>query len=203
MVLYTSCISSLGVDAPATIPTCCDVAKREASNSDASTIHTVLPHFSRQISKSFLVLALCRPPTTTMPSHRAASSRARLCRSSVTLHIVPKILAFVYSFFIIFSVLFHLHKFCVVCAAKMGILPSFFCSFRHASTFSTSSAVAQAYFSPLARLITPLTSGWFLSPKSRKNSVSGLVASATFCTFCTNGQVQSTNVKCGFCTAIS
>ena len=195
MVLCTSCISSLGVDAPATIPMFCDVAKRVISNSDASEIHTVLPHTSRQISKSFAVLALSRPPTTTMPSHRAASALARLCRSSVTLHIVPKILAFVYSFFIIFSVLFHLHKFCVVCAAKMGILPSFFCSFRCKIALSISSAVPKTYFSPSVRLITPLTSGCFSSPRRRKNSFSGLTESATFCNFFTKGHVQSTSVK--------
>ena len=112
--LSTSLITLIGVDAPAVMDNFVNGAISAASRSLLSPIRYVRSHTERQTSYSFTVLELERLPITTTASDVDASSRASVCLSAVTLHIVSKIIGFVYSFSIIFKLFFHSLNFCVV-----------------------------------------------------------------------------------------
>ena len=88
ILCFTSSIIQSGVEAPAVIPALFTPKNHSGSSSAAvSTWYVGAPAF-RQTSAKCLVLALFRPPTTTIASTRPASSIAAFCRSSVARQIV-------------------------------------------------------------------------------------------------------------------
>jgi hypothetical protein len=89
------------------------------------------------------VFELLLPPITTTASHSDAKRAASSWRVSVTLHIVSKIIGFVYSFLIISKDFFHSERFCVVCAAKMATISSPNGIFLLFAASSSSSAFAK------------------------------------------------------------
>ena len=147
MVLLTSSMIPRGVDAPAVIPTVTQPAKLSGLSSSARSMSVQRLQTEEAISNSFFVFELSLPPITIIPSLIAARPFVSLCLFSVTLHIVSKIIAFVYSFFNFFSHFFQRIVFCVVWATKtMG----FSGCFSAASSFSSSASLSNTTVSPFA-----------------------------------------------------
>ena len=109
-----------GVEAPAVIPTQLALHEKSASSAEDS-IQRVFWQLLKQSSYSFLVLELSLPPITIIWSEFFESSNASVCLFSVTLHIVSKKIAFVYTFFKKFLIFLNSFRFCVVWEQRIGV----------------------------------------------------------------------------------
>lgn len=119
---FTSCIMPGGVEAPAAIAIVLQTEKRARSSFrswSASSMCRTVGQTAAASAYSFCVLELCAPPTISTPSLDCASATTSFCRSSVTLHIVSKIFAFVYRFLKNLQNFFHSPTSKVVCATAM------------------------------------------------------------------------------------
>ena len=162
---FTSCIMPGGVEAPAAIAIVLQTEKRRSSSSEswhASSMCRTVGQTAAASAYSFCVLELCAPPTTSMPSLVCASRTTSFCRSSVTLHIVSKIFAFVYRFLKNSQNFFHSPTSKVVCATAIAGASA---ARRAGRTSAASAAEPQIYARSPAKLRMPTTSGCVSSPR--------------------------------------